>query len=190
MGRRRSRRSSRRRTALPQHTPTRKAAPSDWGGRQTRARTTSLARNARAPTPGGYLMHTLSTRTLSALAYDRGEDYDPADPVCPDLLEALSLVEQARPVIGEDGPYERARQRQRERRQADGIPDWFSAEDLIAAPWDTADSRFVLAIDPAARAHPSKARGARAAPTRGCHTVHNHLPPKEVTCTRPVEPRS
>jgi hypothetical protein len=88
-------------------------------------------------------MHTPSTRTLSALAYDRGEDYDPADPVCPDLLEALSLVEQARPVIGEDGPYERARQRQRERRQADGIPDWFSAEDLIAAPWDTADSRFV-----------------------------------------------
>ena len=88
-------------------------------------------------------MHTPSTRTLSALAYDRGEDYDPADPVCPDLLEALSLVEQARPVIGEDGPYERARQRQRERRQADGIPAWFSAEDLIAAPWDTADSRFV-----------------------------------------------
>jgi hypothetical protein len=27
-------------------------------------------------------MHTMSTRTLSALAY-RGEDYDPADPVAP-----------------------------------------------------------------------------------------------------------
>jgi hypothetical protein len=25
-------------------------------------------------------MHTLSTRTLSALAYDRGEEYDPAMP--------------------------------------------------------------------------------------------------------------
>jgi hypothetical protein len=88
-------------------------------------------------------MHTPSTRILSALAYDRGEDYDPADPVCPDLLEALSLVEQARPVIGEDGPYERARQRQRERRQADGIPAWFSAEDLIAASWETGERRFV-----------------------------------------------
>ena len=88
-------------------------------------------------------MHTPSTRTLSALAYDRGEDYDPADPVCPDLLEALSLVEQARPVIGEDGPYERARQRRRDRRQADGIPAWFSAEDLIAAPWETAERRLV-----------------------------------------------
>jgi hypothetical protein len=88
-------------------------------------------------------MHTLSTRILSALAYDRGEEYDPAEPVAPDLLEVLSLVEQARPVIGEDGPYERARQRRRERRDANGIPDWFSAEDLIAAPWEQAGCRFV-----------------------------------------------
>jgi hypothetical protein len=88
-------------------------------------------------------MHTLSTRTLSALAYDRGEEYDPADPVCPHLLEALSLMERARPVIGEDGPYERARRRQRGRRETNGIPAWFSAEDLIAAPWETAERRFV-----------------------------------------------
>ena len=88
-------------------------------------------------------MHTLSTRTLSALAYDRGEEYDPADPLAPNLLEALSLMERARPIIGEEGPYDRARQRRRERRQANGIPAWFSAEDLIAAPWDTADSRFL-----------------------------------------------
>jgi hypothetical protein len=88
-------------------------------------------------------MYTPSTRILSALAYDRGEEYDPAEPVCPDLLEALSLVDQARPVIGDGGPYERARQRQRERRELAAIPDWFSAEDLIAAPWDSADSRFV-----------------------------------------------
>ena len=40
-------------------------------------------------------MHTPSTRILSALAYDRGEDYDPTDPVCLDLLETLSLVEHA-----------------------------------------------------------------------------------------------
>jgi len=88
-------------------------------------------------------MHTLSTRILSALAYDRGEEYDPAEPVAPDLLETLSLVEQARPVIGDDGPYERARQHRRERREANGIPDWFSAEDLIAAAWEGADCRFV-----------------------------------------------
>ena len=46
-------------------------------------------------------------------------------------------------MIGEDGPYERARQRQRERRERTAIPSWFSAEDLIAAPWETAGERFV-----------------------------------------------
>ena len=88
-------------------------------------------------------MHTPSTRMLPALAYDRGEEYDPAQPVCPDVLELLSLVERARPLIGEDGPYERARRRRRERCEANGIPAWFSAEDLIAAPWETADGLLV-----------------------------------------------
>jgi hypothetical protein len=83
-------------------------------------------------------MHTPSTRTLSALAFDRGEEYDPAMSVAPDLLETLSLIEQARPVIGEDGPYERQRHAARERRQRQAIPEWFSAEDLIAAPWEAA----------------------------------------------------
>jgi hypothetical protein len=54
-------------------------------------------------------MHTLSTGARSALVYDRGEDYDPSHPSCPDVLEALSLVEHVCPVIGDDGPYERAR---------------------------------------------------------------------------------
>ena len=72
-------------------------------------------------------MHTLSTRTLSALAFDRGEEYDPAMAVAPDLIETLSLIEQARPMIGEDGPYERQRQAARERRQRKAIPEWFSA---------------------------------------------------------------
>ena len=88
-------------------------------------------------------MHTPSTRTLSALAYDRGEEFDPGQPPSPALVEALSLVEHAATVIGDDGPYERARQRRRERRERAAIPDWFSAEDLIAAPWETTASRFL-----------------------------------------------
>ena len=89
-------------------------------------------------------MHTPSTRILSALAYDRGEEYDPGLPPSPALVEALSLVEHAAAVIGDDGPYEHARQRRRERdRERTAIPDWFSAEDLIAAPWETASDRFV-----------------------------------------------
>lgn len=79
---------------------------------------------------------------MSALAFDRGEDYDPAMAVCPRLHEDLALIEHARPVIGEDGPYELARQRARERREANGIPEWFAAEDLIAAPWQTAGQRL------------------------------------------------
>ena len=81
-------------------------------------------------------MHTLSTRTMSALAFDRGEEYDPGEPLCPQLLADLALLEQAGPVIGEDGPYERARQRRRERSQ-------LAAHDLIAAPWETAQQRLV-----------------------------------------------
>ena len=46
-------------------------------------------------------------------------------------------------MIGEHGPCERARRRARERRQRNAIPAWFSAEDLIAAPWETAGERFV-----------------------------------------------
>ena len=87
-------------------------------------------------------MHTLSTRTLSALAYDGGEEYDPSEPIATDLLETLSLVEHAAPVIGEDGPYEQARRRRRERQQLSRIPEWFSAQDLIAAPWETAEQRL------------------------------------------------
>jgi len=87
-------------------------------------------------------MHTLSTRTLSALAYDRGEEYDPSQPIAADLLETLSLVEHAGPVIGDDGAYERARRRRRDRREVSRVPEWFSAQDLIAAPWETAEQRF------------------------------------------------
>ncbi len=89
-------------------------------------------------------MHTPSTRILSALAYDRGEEFDPGQPPCPTLVEALSVVEHASAVVGDDGPYERARQQRREReRERAAIPDWFSAQDLIAAPWETGAARFI-----------------------------------------------
>ena len=45
-------------------------------------------------------MHTPSTRILSALAYDRGEEYDPGLPPSSALVEALSLVEHATAVVG------------------------------------------------------------------------------------------
>jgi hypothetical protein len=89
-------------------------------------------------------MHTPSTRILSALAYDLGREYDPTDPVCQALADAVMQSEHATRIVGDDGPYEKARQRRRERdRERAAIPDWFSAQDLIAAPWETAVSRFM-----------------------------------------------
>jgi hypothetical protein len=67
-------------------------------------------------------MQTLSTRVLSSLAFDRGEEYDPAQPICPSLLENLTLLEHAGPMIAEEGPCERARRRARERRHRNAIP--------------------------------------------------------------------
>jgi hypothetical protein len=89
-------------------------------------------------------MHTPSTRILSALAYDVGREYDPSDPVCQAIADAVIQSEHATRIVGDDGPYERARQRRRERdRERAAIPDWFSAEDLIAAPWERTASRFL-----------------------------------------------
>ncbi len=92
-------------------------------------------------------MHTLSTRTMFALAYERGEEYDPSlPPVSPAEIDALALFEHACPIVGEPGEYERRRRadrgRRRRRRELSQVPEWFSAQDLIAAPWETAEERF------------------------------------------------
>ena len=88
-------------------------------------------------------MHTPSTRILSALAYDCGEEYDPTDPVCPGWSTRCRWPSTPLRSIGDDGPYERARQRGASAPRAGGDPAWFSAEDLIAAPWEAAEQRFV-----------------------------------------------
>ena len=64
-------------------------------------------------------MHTPSTRILSALAYDRGEEYDPASRRAPACSRRCRWSSTPRAVIGDDGPYERARQRRRERQRAE-----------------------------------------------------------------------
>jgi hypothetical protein len=51
---------------------------------------------------GGYSIPTLATRTLSALAYERGEEYDPSlPPISPSEIDVLAPVEHAQPIIGE-----------------------------------------------------------------------------------------
>ena len=79
-------------------------------------------------------MRTLSTRELATLAYERGHEFDPAL-IPPDLVEDLRLAGQAGAVVAAPSSYERRRRRERERRAAfAAVPDWFSADDLLAGP--------------------------------------------------------
>ena len=79
-------------------------------------------------------MQTLSMRSAAALAYERGEEFDPALMPSPDVVEQLMAAMGAiRPVSG-PGEYERRRLRQRERRMLARVPDWFSLDDLVREP--------------------------------------------------------
>jgi hypothetical protein len=64
-------------------------------------------------------MSTLSTRTLTALAFERGEEFDPALtlPSGP-LTEDLALLAGAPVLMCELSPMERRRRRERARRGA------------------------------------------------------------------------
>ncbi len=80
-------------------------------------------------------MHTVSRRTLHDLAYERGEEYDPALAPTPALVEELELGRQAQRPVEARSSYELRRERERERREALAlVPDWFSIEDLLERP--------------------------------------------------------
>ena len=76
-------------------------------------------------------MHCVSTRLMAALAYERGEEFDPALMPTPGLVEDLGVAGSATPVIGEPGSFERRRLRAREQRLLERVPDWFSADDVV-----------------------------------------------------------
>ena len=77
-------------------------------------------------------MHTPSIRTLTALAYERGEEFDPATTPTPALLEFLSITATATPIIAGE-PESRQRDRSAKAPFA-AVPDWFSACDLVDPP--------------------------------------------------------
>jgi hypothetical protein len=81
-------------------------------------------------------MSTLSTRTLTALAFERGEAFDPALtlPSAP-LAEDLALLAGARALICELSPTERRRRRERR----DSWPargDRVALDDLVRAAYE------------------------------------------------------
>jgi hypothetical protein len=81
-----------------------------------------------------------SPRILSALAYDRGEDFDPGMPaLTAALVEDLSLIGGARMIECELSALERRRRRDRKRREAyQAVPDWFSVDDLVPTAFERA----------------------------------------------------
>ena len=158
------------------------AAPSDWDGRQIQCPRQLLWRDtARAPTPGGYLMHTPSTRILSALAYDRGEEYDPGQPLVPGA--------------GRGAVAGRARRAGDRRRR----PVRAGAPAPARAPRAAGDPRLVLgrgpdrgAVGDDGRAVPLIDRAAARARHRRWRARAGHrfktTTSKEVTCQRPLRP--
>ena len=79
-----------------------------------------------------------STRTMVALAYERGEEFDPGM-LTAAIAEDLALIGAARPIEGELSALERRRRRDRERRAAyAAVPSWFSADDLVPTAFDAA----------------------------------------------------
>src|SRR4051812_33688304 len=91
----------------------RRTAALPAGRPPSHALTPSGKRSARGPTQGGQ-MSTLSTRTLAALVFERGEEFDPALtlPWVP-LAEDLAPVAGARALMCELSPMERRRRRER-----------------------------------------------------------------------------
>src|SRR4051794_30804657 len=75
---------------------------------------TRSGKESREGQPQGGSMPTLSTRTFAALAFERGEDFDPALtlPSAP-LSEDLARLAAARAVMCELSPTERRRRRER-----------------------------------------------------------------------------
>jgi hypothetical protein len=88
-------------------------------------------------------MHTLSTRSLSALAFDRGEEYDPGQPLSETVLADLELSARARPIIAEISHAERRRRNGANRRTLAGVPDWFSVDDLVRGPFETVHGELI-----------------------------------------------
>lgn len=81
-------------------------------------------------------MRTPSTRTLAALAYERGEEFDPSQWLSPALIDYLADAERATRPVPAPSAYERRRRRERAHREAEPrVPGWFSPQDLAEPVW-------------------------------------------------------
>jgi hypothetical protein len=85
-------------------------------------------------------MRTPSIRTLAAIAYERGEEFDPALMLTPALAEQLDSGSTSGTTLFALSPSDERRRRQETGRcetDKDAAPSWFEAGDLIPRPFDT-----------------------------------------------------
>jgi hypothetical protein len=87
-------------------------------------------------------MRTPSTRTLAALAYERGEEFDPSLWLSPTLVDYLADTERTFGLVAALSAHAPRPSRERERREARGrAPGWFSPQDLAEPAWS--DGRLI-----------------------------------------------
>lgn len=81
-------------------------------------------------------MPTLTIRAMHDIAYERGEDYDPAAiSDAASMAADLQLGRHAGLPVEAPSAYDRRRAQDRARREAlAGVPGWLTAKDVLARP--------------------------------------------------------
>jgi hypothetical protein len=80
-------------------------------------------------------MRPMSVREMHALCYERGIEFDPA--MVPTELSQMAEVMVGTPAWeGRSAAQELHERRMAERRERRGVPDWFSAQDVVWEPWE------------------------------------------------------
>lgn len=104
-------------------------------------------------------MHCVSTRDLAALAYERGEEFDPELMPTPELMDQMGTAMGAMPLTCEPGSYERRRRRERERERR--MPARVRAAFVVTVLFCESNGRPWVAADADVDAPMDRARGSR-----------------------------
>jgi hypothetical protein len=77
----------------------------------------------------------MSVRQMDALCYERGIEFDPAE-VPGELYEMAHVIAGIPAWEGHSAAQELHERKVAEQRARREVPEWFSAQDLVAEPWE------------------------------------------------------
>ena len=80
-------------------------------------------------------MRPMSVREMDAFCYERGIEFDPAE-VSAELAEMAQVTAGHPAWDGHTLAQQLYERRLAERHGRRGVPEWFSAEDLVWKPWE------------------------------------------------------